>query len=225
MDDRLAHWAAETPDGEAITYGPRTFTWAQWDDRVRRAAGGLQALGIGRGDIVSFLDKNHPACVEISMAAGSLGAANAIVNWRSSGDEVDYAVNDCGAKVLFVGSELMPTVDKIRDQLTSVETVIEVTPDGADGDEYEAWLAVLDARLTAGRRDTRRRLPGHVLLGHHRPAQGRDAHPHQHGHPHDQRPRRLGVRARRQVDGGDAAVPRRRLVVRPVRHPRRRPVA
>ena len=104
MDDRLAYWAAENPDGEAITYGPRTFTWAQWDDRVRRAAGGLQALGIGRGDIVSFLDKNHPACVEISMAAGSLGAANAIVNWRSSGDEVDYAVNDCGAKVLFVGS-------------------------------------------------------------------------------------------------------------------------
>ena len=141
MDDRLAHWAAENPDGEAITYGPRTFTWAQWDDRVRRAAGGLQALGVGRGDIVSFLDKNHPACVEISMAAGSLGAANAIVNWRSSGDEVDYAVNDCGAKVLFVGSELMPTVNKIREQLTSVETVIEVTPDGADGDAYEAWLA------------------------------------------------------------------------------------
>ena len=141
MDDRLAHWATENPDGEAITYGPRTFTWAQWDDRVRRAAGGLQALGIGRGDIVSFLDKNHPACVEISMAAGSLGAANAIVNWRSSGDEVDYAVNDCGAKVLFVGSELMPTVNKIREQLTSVETVIEVTPDGADGDAYEAWLA------------------------------------------------------------------------------------
>ena len=141
MDDRLAYWAAENPDGEAITYGPRTFTWAQWDERVRRAAGGLQALGIGRGDIVSFLDKNHPACVEISMAAGSLGAANAIVNWRSSGDEVDYAVNDCGATVLFVGSELMPTITKIREQLTKVEHVIEVTPDGAEGDAYEAWLA------------------------------------------------------------------------------------
>ena len=122
IDDRLAYWAGETPDGEAITYGPRTFTWAQWHDRVRRATGGLQALGIGRGDIVSFLDKNHPACVEISMAAGSLGAANAIVNWRSSGDEVDYAVNDCGAKVLFVGSELMPTINKIRERLTASST-------------------------------------------------------------------------------------------------------
>ena len=120
VDDRMAHWAAENPDGEAITYLGRTFTWRAWDDRVRRNAGGLKALGIGRGDVVAFLDKNHPACVETSLAAGSLGAANAIVNWRSAGDEVDYAVNDSGARVLFVGTELMPTIDKIRDRLTRV---------------------------------------------------------------------------------------------------------
>lgn len=141
VDDRLAHWATETPDAEAMTYGSRTWSWAEWNDRVRRAAGGLQALGIGRGDVVAFLDKNHPACVEISMAAGSLGAANAIINWRLAGDEVDYAVNDSGARVLVVGTELMPLVTKIRDRLPAVEKVIEVTPDGAEGDEYESWLA------------------------------------------------------------------------------------
>jgi acyl-CoA synthetase (AMP-forming)/AMP-acid ligase II len=141
VDDRVAHWAATTPDAEAMTYLGRTWTWAQWDERVRRAAGGLQALGIGRGDVVAFLDKNHPACVEVSRAAGSLGAANAIVNWRLAGDEVDYAVNDSGARVLVVGSELVPLVEEIRDRLPTVERVIEVTPDGGDGDEYEAWLA------------------------------------------------------------------------------------
>ncbi|WP_134764775.1 long-chain-fatty-acid--CoA ligase [Nocardioides sp. 1609] len=140
VDDRIAHWATETPDAEAMTYLSRTFTWSEWDDRVRRNAGGLLAHGIGRGDVVAFLDRNHPACVETSLGAASLGAANAIVNWRSAGDEVDYALNDCGARVLFVGSELMPTIEKIRDRLTSVERVIEVTPDGVD-DEYEAWLA------------------------------------------------------------------------------------
>ncbi|GAA1476604.1 long-chain fatty acid--CoA ligase [Nocardioides aestuarii] len=141
VDDRLAHWAAETPDGEAVTYLGRTFTWSEWDDRVRRLAGALQAHGVGRGDVVAFLDKNHPACVELSLAAASLGAANAIVNWRSAGDEVDYAVNDSGARVLLVGSELMPVIDKIRDRLTKVEKIVEVTPDGAEGDAYEAWLA------------------------------------------------------------------------------------
>jgi acyl-CoA synthetase (AMP-forming)/AMP-acid ligase II len=141
VDDRLAHWAEHDPDGDAITYLGRTWTWSEWDDRVRRVAGGLQALGIGRGDVVAFLDKNHPACVELSLGAASLGAANAIVNWRSAGDEVEYAVNDSGARVLVVGTELMPLVEKIRDRLTGVEKVIEVTPDGAEGDEYEAWLA------------------------------------------------------------------------------------
>ncbi|KQY57658.1 long-chain-fatty-acid--CoA ligase [Nocardioides sp. Root140] len=141
LDERLAWWAEHDPDGEAMTYLDRTWTWAQWNDRVRRAAGGLRDLGIGRGDVVAFLDKNHPACVEISQAAASRGAANAIVNWRSAGDEVDYAVNDSGARVLFVGAELMPTIEASRDRLTAVEKVIVVTPDGADGDEYERWLA------------------------------------------------------------------------------------
>ncbi len=117
LDDRLAHWAEATPDGEAFTYLGRTWTWAEWDDRVRRLAGALTSLGIGRGDVVSFLDKNHPACVELTLAAASLGAANAIINFRLAGDEVDYAVNDSGAKVLLVGSELMPLIEKIRDRL------------------------------------------------------------------------------------------------------------
>ncbi|MEP6816854.1 MAG: long-chain-fatty-acid--CoA ligase [Marmoricola sp.] len=141
LDDRLAHWAEVNPDGEAVSYLGRTFTWAQWDERVRRLAGALQGLGVGRGDVVSFLDKNHPACVELTLAASSIGAANAIINFRLAGDEVDYAVNDAGAKVLLVGSELMPLVDRIRDKLTSVEHVIEVTPEGAEGDAYEALLA------------------------------------------------------------------------------------
>ena len=121
VDDRLAHWAAETPDAEAITYaaGPGPGPSGTTGYAAPRAA--CRALGIGRGDVVSFLDKNHPACVEISLAAGSLGAANAIINWRLAGDEVDYAVNDSGARVLFVGTELMPLVDKIRDRLPAVE--------------------------------------------------------------------------------------------------------
>src|SRR3954452_2078183 len=145
VDDRLAHCAERLPEGLALPYGyepgeSRSWTWRQWEDRVRRCAGGLKALGVGRGDVVAFLDKNHPACVELSLAAASLGAANAIVNWRSAGDEVDFAVNDSGAKVLVVGAELKPNINKIRESLVHVERVIEVTPDRADGHQYEAFL-------------------------------------------------------------------------------------
>ena len=157
------------------------------------------------------------------MAAGSIGAANAIVNWRMAGDEIDYVVNDSGAKILFVGAELMPAIEAIRDRLPNVEKIIAVTPDGAEGDEYEAFLAASAGLRRRPGRGRGRRLPDPLLLGHHRAPQGRDAHAPQHGqhtvNAHDGWEFLPG----RQVDGGDAAVPRGRLVVRPVRHPRRHP--
>jgi acyl-CoA synthetase (AMP-forming)/AMP-acid ligase II len=141
LDERTAHWAKAKPNDEAITFKDRTWTWSQWDERIRRLAGALSERGIGRGDVVAFLDKNHPACVETTLAAASLGAATAIVNFRLAADELDYVLNDCGAKVLIVGAEFRQAIDKIRDKLASVEQIIEVTPDGAEGDEYEALLA------------------------------------------------------------------------------------
>lgn len=141
LDDRLAHWARATPDAEAMSYLGRTWTWREWDERVRRLAGALRGLGVGRGDVVSFLDKNHPACVELTLAAASLGAANAIINFRLAGDEIDYAVNDAGAKVLIVGTELLGQIQDIRDRLSTVEHVVEVTPEGGEADPYEALVA------------------------------------------------------------------------------------
>ncbi len=141
LDDRPAYWAEHKPDGQAITYLDRSWTWAQWHDRIRRLAGALVERGIGRGDVVAFLDKNHPACVELTLAAASIGAATAVINFRLAADEMDYVLNDSGAKLLIVGTELMGAVDKIRDKLTNVSEVIEVTPSGADGDGYEALLA------------------------------------------------------------------------------------
>ena len=141
LDDRPAYWAKTTPDGVAITYLGRTWTWSEFDDRIRRCAGALAERGIGRGDVVAFLDKNHPACVETTIAAASLGAATAIINFRLAGDEMDYVLNDSGATLLIVGTDLKPAVEAILDRLPKVAHVIEVTPEGTDGDQYEAMLA------------------------------------------------------------------------------------
>lgn len=144
VSDGVAHWAARTPDAECMTYQGRTVDYATFWDRVRRNAGMLRGLGVGRGDVVAFLDKNHPACVETSLGVGLLGGANAIINWRLAGDEIDYAVNDSGASVLIVGHELMPAIEAIRDRLTNVRAVIEVTPEGGADDAYEAALAAAE---------------------------------------------------------------------------------
>ena len=138
MTDAVAHWAAVQPDAEALTYREVRCTWGQWHDRIRRVAGGLTALGLGRGGRVAFLDKNNPACLEVSLGAGLLGAASAMVNWRLAAGELDYVINDSGASVLFVGADLLPAVEAIRDRLPGVSRVITV---GGPDDGYEAFLA------------------------------------------------------------------------------------
>jgi len=146
LDDRPAYWAENKPDDVAVVYGDRKWTWAQFDDRIRRLAGALAERGIGRGDVVAFLDKNHPACLETTMAAASLGAATAIINFRLAGDETDYVLNDSGAKLLIVGTELLPGIEAIRDRLPGVAHIIALTPEGGDADEYEAMLAAAKPR-------------------------------------------------------------------------------
>jgi acyl-CoA synthetase (AMP-forming)/AMP-acid ligase II len=146
MTDAVAQWAAVQPGAEALTYGPVRWTWAQWDDRIRRVAGGLAALGLGRGGRVAFLDKNNPACLEVCLGAGLLGAATAVVNWRLAAGELDYVINDSGATVLFAGSDLLPAVAAIRDRLPHVREVITV---GGPSDSYEPFLGA--ARPVPGR--------------------------------------------------------------------------
>jgi acyl-CoA synthetase (AMP-forming)/AMP-acid ligase II len=141
LTDFLAHRATERPDKACWIYGERSWTWAEAWESVRRAAGGLRAEGIARGDRIAFLDKNNPAILQLTLGGCLVGSATAIINWRLAGDELDYAINDSGARVVFVGHELAESLAMIRDELTSVEKVIVV---GGEDDELEAWLAAAE---------------------------------------------------------------------------------
>ena len=141
ISDRLVHWAKEVPDSPALTFGERTWTWREWNDRLERLAGALGALGVGRGTVVATYDKNSPACLDLTMAASAVGAAHAIANWRLSAEEVTYILSDCGAEVVFVGAEFAKQLDSIRGSLPALRAVVVVGTDGDVEDQYEALLA------------------------------------------------------------------------------------
>lgn len=140
LDDRLNHWAQATPDERAMTFLERTWTWREWHDRVHRVAGGLRELGIGRGNVVAFLDKKHSARLEVTLAASSIGAANAIIDWRMDPAMLAGVLEDSGARVLFVGSEFAETIAGLPDRPSKLEHIIEVTLDGVDC-PYEDFVA------------------------------------------------------------------------------------
>ena len=61
LDERVAHWAVTKPDEEAITYLGRTWTWSQWNDRIRRLAGALSVTRgtVALGALIAALAANH----------------------------------------------------------------------------------------------------------------------------------------------------------------------
>ena len=84
--DLWRRWEREAPDREAVRSEDRSWTWAEWGERVRRAASAQAAAGLRPGDRVAFLDKNHPACLETTLACALTGTVNAVVNFRLAPD-------------------------------------------------------------------------------------------------------------------------------------------
>ncbi len=131
LTDRLDFFAHATPDADAILFGERRWSYAEWRDDIRAVAAALQDAGIGPGDHVAVLDKNHPHTLLLTFAAGLLGAATAVVNFRLSPDELAYVIEDSHARLLFVGEEFTDALAGIAPTLTRLRrTVALAGPDG-----------------------------------------------------------------------------------------------
>ena len=136
LRDSLDHWARLRPDALAITFGERSFTWAQWRMRVLRLTGALRGAGVRAGDRVAVLDLNHIATIELTLAASALGAATVPANFRLSSDQIRYILEDSRPVILFHGAQFADVATASgADTLVPRRLVI-----GGD-DEYEAFLA------------------------------------------------------------------------------------
>ena len=58
--DWIEKWASKTPDNPAITSPDGSITYAEFNDRVLRCAGGFYETGIGQGDAVALQLPNTP---------------------------------------------------------------------------------------------------------------------------------------------------------------------
>ena len=120
-DIGLGNWlfqrAQRTPDRTALTFEGRSWTYAQIQDRIDRLASALRVLGVCQGDRVGFLGLNQPAFLETLFAAARLGAIFVPLNFRLSGPELSYIINDAGLHTLIVDAPHRDLIDTIRDGL------------------------------------------------------------------------------------------------------------
>jgi acyl-CoA synthetase (AMP-forming)/AMP-acid ligase II len=114
------------------THGDRLFTILE-DERVSyeanyRATAALarafQAMGIGKGDRVAFATRNLPEWPVIFFAITTLGAIAVPLNAWWTGAELEYGINDSGAKVLLVDAERYERIRPHLAELTNVAHLI-----------------------------------------------------------------------------------------------------
>ncbi|MCB0862921.1 MAG: AMP-binding protein, partial [Solirubrobacterales bacterium] len=70
------------------------LSWNDLDTRVRKIAGGLNALGVKRGDRVGMLLGSRSDFIPIDLAAVSIGALPFSIYQTLSPDQIEYVVED-----------------------------------------------------------------------------------------------------------------------------------
>lgn len=120
-DIGLGNWlyqrALRTPHRAALTFEGTTWTYAELQRRIDRLASALRANGVCHGDRIGFLGLNQPAFIEGLFAAARLGAIFVPLNFRLSGPELSYIINNAGVHTMIADAQCRPIIDSIRAEL------------------------------------------------------------------------------------------------------------
>lgn len=146
LASNLARWAAERPAHPAILFEGRRIGFAELDTAASRLAHALSAHGVSAGDRVALFLPNVPEFAIVFFAAQKLGAVTVSINAIFRSAEVEYLLNDSGAKVVFTVGELAQFVP--RERCPALEQVVICegdTPAGAAS--LASWCAGRDARF------------------------------------------------------------------------------
>ena len=141
----LRYAEQQFPNKLGIVCGDVRLTYAQFADRARRLAGGLQSLGVAPGDRVAFLSMNCHRLIEAYYGVLEAGAILLPLNIRLAPHELAFILRDAGVKVLFVGKEFVELANAFRKDAPGIEkfVLLEGTPaaDWLERRNYDGLLA------------------------------------------------------------------------------------
>ena len=137
LGDLLREQRRSYADRTAVVCGAHRFTYPELDDRVNRLATGLADLGVVDGERVLWLGQNCHRFFETLLATAKLGAICCPANWRLSGDEMTFVIDDSKPKVvIWQEEEIGERVRAAREKATHEARWVQ-----HDNGEYEALIA------------------------------------------------------------------------------------
>ncbi|MFE4811249.1 long-chain fatty acid--CoA ligase [Peribacillus simplex] len=147
--------------------GISTFTYAEIAERTRRLTSNLEKFGIQTGDRIGTLAWNHHRHLEAYFAIPCHGAVLHTINMRLSPQHVSYIVNSAEDRLLLIDPDVIPLLEAIKDELTTVEGYIIMTDKDelpettlspiyhyekllAEGNPKQPFIQTLDENAPAG---------------------------------------------------------------------------
>jgi acyl-CoA synthetase (AMP-forming)/AMP-acid ligase II len=137
LGDLCRKMAAAYLSRPAVVYNGEVMTFATLEARASSVANGLTRAGLGLGDRIAILDRNHPSFFELLYGAAKIGAVIVPINFRLASPEIVHVLNDSGASMLVIGPEFEVVIEQIRPELRSVKLILKTSVGGAGS--FSAW--------------------------------------------------------------------------------------
>ena len=130
------------PDSVAIISRGRPTTYGELASQIRRFRGGLQQIGVSRGDRVALLAANGRHFAVAYLATVGMGAVAVPLNPTATADELEREINDVSAKVVVVGPSAMAVWKRLAaDHVPTVEQVIASDPSAETQNDAKGWVS------------------------------------------------------------------------------------
>jgi fatty-acyl-CoA synthase len=155
MDQGLGYWVTKremiSGDRLAIVDRHLRFTYRELNRRCNRLANALRDSGVRPGDRVCSLLQNGHTQLELIFAVAKLGAIFLPINFRLTVPEIEYIIQDSGARTFFYHDEFRHLAEGLQHGVHFDKMVYCGRSNSCDDEgEYEAFLAAAsDAEINA----------------------------------------------------------------------------
>ena len=115
-------WVQEDPDKPAfiMAMSGQVVTRLQLEESANQCAQMLRDMGLKPGDKIAIYMENCPAFVKIACAASRSGLLYTTISTHLAVPEVEYIVNDCGAKAFFTSLARAEVASQLLDKMPNV---------------------------------------------------------------------------------------------------------
>ncbi len=175
----IKNGAATDPDTVAIHFlisgeaweTPIEVTYKEFLGRITQSANLFHDLGIGQGDVVTYILPNIPHIHYVLWGAETAGIANPINPLLEPAQIRDIMIS-AGTKILvalgeYPGSEIWPKVEAIRKEIPSLKGIIRIMGPSDEADDIYGYDEIIDRYNSEALESGRRIEPDEICSMYH----------------------------------------------------------